>query len=83
MSVVNPAHAHAFARSLPRRAKTDALDAQLLAQFAQERQPGCWTPPELVYHELRQRLLVRDGLLTMRQQARNQRQALVQYLTSK
>jgi transposase len=79
VSVVNPAHAHAFAKSLPRRAKTDALDAQLLAQFAQERQPPRWTPPEQVYHELRQRLLVRDGLLTMRQQARNQRHALGQW----
>src|SRR5262245_32673318 len=79
VSVVNPAHAHAFVRSLPRRAKTDALDAQLLAQFAAERVPPCWTPPEQVYHELRQRLLVRDGLLTMRQQARNQRHALDQW----
>lgn len=79
VSVVNPAHAHAFARSLPRRAKTDALDAQLLARFAAERQPAPWTPPEQVYHELRQRLLVRDGLLQMRQQARNQRHALAQW----
>jgi transposase len=79
VSVVNPAHVHAFARSLPRRAKTDALDAQLLAQFALERQPPRWTPPEQVYHELRQRLLVRDGLLTMRTQARNQRHALEQW----
>jgi transposase len=79
VSVVNPTHIHAFARSLPRRAKTDALDAQLLVQFAAERQPPRWTPPEQVYHELRQRLLVRDGLLTMRQQARNQHHALEQW----
>lgn len=79
VSVVNPAQVHAFALSLPRRAKTDALDAQLLAQFAAERQPPPWTPPETVYHELRQRLVVRDGLLQMRQQARNQRHALLQW----
>jgi transposase len=79
ISVVNPAHAHAFAQSLPRRAKTDALDAQVLAQLAAERQPTPWVPPEQVYHELRQRLVVRDGLLQMRQQARNQRHALVQW----
>jgi len=79
VSVVNPAHVHAFGRSLPRRAKTDALDAQLLTLFAVERQPSRWTPPEQVYHELRQRLLVRDGLLTMRQQARNQGHALEQW----
>jgi transposase len=79
VSVVNPAHAHAFARSLPRRAKTDALDAQVLAQLAAERQPAPWSPPEQVYHELRQRLVVRDGLLTMRQHAKNQRHALEQW----
>src|SRR4051794_3840785 len=79
VAVINPAHAHNYVLSLPRRAKTDALDAQLLAQFAAERQPPRWTPPEQVYHELRQRLLVRDGLLTMRQQARNQRHALAQW----
>jgi len=44
LSVVNPAPVHAFARSLPRRAKTDALDAQLLTQFAAERVPPRWTP---------------------------------------
>jgi len=32
-----------------------------------------------VYHEVRQRLLVRDGLVTMRQQARNQHHALTQW----
>jgi transposase len=32
-----------------------------------------------VYHELRQRLVARDGLLDMRQQARNQRHALLQW----
>ena len=79
VSVVNPAHVHAFARSLRRRAKTDALDAQLITLFALERVPEPWTPPEQIYHELRQRLLVRDGLLTMRQQARTQRHALEQW----
>jgi transposase len=39
---INPAQAHAFAKSLPRRAKTDALDAQLLTQLAAERQPARW-----------------------------------------
>jgi transposase len=65
-SVVNPAQVQAFARSLARRAKRDALDAQLLTLFACERQPRCWTPPEQIYHELRQ-------------QARNQRHALEQW----
>ena len=79
VSVVNPTHIHNYAKSLPRRAKTDPRDAALLAQFALERQPSVWTPPPAVYHELRQRLVARDGLLEMRQQARNQRHALLQW----
>jgi transposase len=79
VSVVNPAQAHNYAKSLPRRAKTDALDAHVLAQFAAERKPAPWIPPPQVYHELRQRLVTRDGLLSMRQQARNQRHALLQW----
>ena len=78
VSVINPSQVALFARSLPRRGKTDALDAQLLLRFAAERQPAPWSPPEQVYHELRQRLVVRDGLLHMRTQAKNQRHALEQ-----
>src|SRR4051812_24007060 len=63
VSVINPGQVALFARSLPRRGKTDALDAHLLVRFAAERQPAAWSPPEQVYHELRQRLVVRDGLL--------------------
>jgi transposase len=79
VAVLNPKHVHNFAKSLPRRSKTDALDAQLLVRFAAERQPPCWTPPPAVYHELRQRLMARDALLEMRQQARNQQHALSQW----
>ena len=79
VSVLNPGQVAAFARSLPRRSKTDALDAQVLIRFAAERRPPRWTPPEQVYHELRQRLVVRDGLLQMRTQATNQRHALQQW----
>ncbi|NTU81425.1 MAG: IS110 family transposase, partial [Chloroflexales bacterium] len=79
VSVLNPGQVALFARSLPRRAKTDTLDAHLLLRFAAERQPAPWSPPEQVYHELRQRLIVRDGLLHMRTQARNQRHALTQW----
>lgn len=79
VSVLNPGQVALFARSLPRRGKTDILDAQVLIRFAVERQPTPWTPPEQVYHELRQRLLVRDGLLQMRTQAKNQRHAVQQW----
>src|SRR5918997_467737 len=76
VAVLNPAQLHNSAQSLPRRGKTDALDARVFHRFAVERKPAPWTPPPAVYHELRQRLLARDGLLSMRQQARNQRHAL-------
>ena len=79
VSVVNPAQVHNYAKSLPRRGKTDLLDAHVLAQFAAERKPAPWTPPPQVYHELRQRLVMRDGLLSMRQQARRERHALLQW----
>ncbi|HSH82789.1 MAG TPA: IS110 family transposase [Herpetosiphonaceae bacterium] len=79
VSVVNPAHAHHFARSHGQRAKTDAVDARMLVRLAQERHPPAWTPPPTVYHELRQRLVARDGLIAMRTQARNQRHALQQW----
>jgi hypothetical protein len=34
VSVINPAQAHHFAKALLKRAKTDAIDAQTLAQLA-------------------------------------------------
>lgn len=79
VSVLNPGQVSQFARSLPRRSKTDTLDAQVLIRFAAERLPDAWCPPAQVYHELRQRLVVRDGLLEMRTQARNQRHAIQQW----
>ena len=79
VSVINPLQAHHFAKAQLRRAKTDGLDAQDLAHLAVLLRPPVWAPPPAIYHEVRQRLLVRDGLVTMRQQARNQLHALVQW----
>ncbi len=79
VAVVNPRQAHHFAKAQLRRAKTDALDARDLAQLAAALRPPPWTPPPAVYHEVRQRLVARDGLLAMRTQARNQRHALLQW----
>lgn len=79
VSVINPAQAHAFAKALLKRAKTDAIDAQTLTQLAALLQPAPWTPPPAVYHELQQRLAQRDALLDLRGQLRNQRHALLQH----
>ena len=79
VAVVNPRQAHHCAKAQLRRAKTDALDAQDRARLAAALQPAPWTPPPAVDHEVRQRLVARDVLLAMRQQARNQRHALLQW----
>jgi transposase len=79
VAVVNPRQAHHFAKAQLRRAKTDALDARDLARLAEALRPTPWTPPPAVYHEVRQRLVARDGLLAMRTQARHQRHALLQW----
>ncbi len=79
VSVINPSQAHHFAKALLKRAKTDAIDAQTLAHLASVLQPAAWNPPPEVYTELHQRLAERDSLLEMRQQARNQLHALIQY----
>jgi transposase len=79
VAVVNPRQAHHFAKARLRRAKTDALNARDLARLAAALRPAPWTPPPAVYHEVRQRLVARDGLLAMRTQARKQRHALLQW----
>jgi transposase len=78
VSVINATQAHHFAKALLKRAKTDAIDAQTLAQLAALLQPAPWSPPPAIYEELRQRLAQRDALIALRQQIRNQRHALIQ-----
>lgn len=78
VSVVNPKQAHDFAKALLQRAKTDAVDAAMLAQLGAKLQPAPWTPPPAAYQQFQQRLAQRDSLLTLRQQVRNQHHALSQ-----
>jgi transposase len=78
VSVINPAQAHDFAKALLKRSKTDAIDAQTLAELGARLQPERWTPPPQVYTELAQRLVHRDGLVAARTQFRNQLHALIQ-----
>jgi transposase len=49
VSVSNPAQAHHFAKAQLKRAQTDALDAQTLAELAQALIPERWTPPPSIY----------------------------------
>jgi transposase len=77
VSVVNPKQAHDFAKALLQRAKTDPLDAAVLAQLGAKLTPARWTPPPAVYQEFQQRLAERDSLLGLRQQILNQHHALL------
>lgn len=79
VAVINPAQAHAFAKALLKRVKTDPIDAHTLTRLAALLQPPPWSPPPAVYHELGQRLAQRDDLMTVRQQFKNQLHALGQY----
>jgi transposase len=45
VSVVNPAQIAAYAQSQLARAKTDALDAKLIARYCEREQPLAWAPP--------------------------------------
>ncbi|MBN8592404.1 MAG: IS110 family transposase [Anaerolineae bacterium] len=78
VSVINPLQAKRFAQALLKRRKTDALDAQLLAQLAATLKPAPWSPPPAVYDELLQRLQERDQLLETIHQNRNRLHALRQ-----
>jgi len=48
VAVINPLQAHHFAKAHLRRAKTDNLDAQDLAQLAAALLPAPWCPPPAV-----------------------------------
>ncbi len=79
VSVINPKQAHHFAQALLKQAKTDAIDAQTLAQLAVLLRPEPWQPPSKVWEKVCQRLVERDNLVQMRQMLRNQLHALRQW----
>ena len=78
VSVVNPSQVHYFAKAQLKRAKSDVLDAQTLAEFGQTRamRLRLWSPPPIFYHELRQRISQRENLLKLQNQVENQLHAL-------
>lgn len=76
VSVINPARAHYFARATLKRAKSDRLDAQTLAQLAAALKLKLWTPPPDIQTELRQRLQQRADLRDARIQMLNRLHAL-------
>jgi transposase len=71
VSVLNPAVIHAFAASQLTRAKTDRLDAVLIARYTATQQPAVWTPPARELRELQALVRRLDALHGMRTQETN------------
>ena len=73
---INPRRAHAFAAAVGRRAKTDPIDAGLLARMAQTLQPPVTPPATPAQAELRALVQRRTQLVAQRDdERRRQRQA--------
>lgn len=73
VAVVNPTQVRAFAKASGTRAKTDALDARLLAQFAARMQPPVRPLPEATTQTLRAVVARRRQLVGMRTAEKNRR----------
>ena len=70
---INPARARDFARAHGRLAKTDEIDALMLACFARTMAPAADQPPEPERNTLAQLAKRRDQLVQMRAQEKNRR----------
>lgn len=66
VALINPKQARDFARALGRRAKTDPVDARMLARFSQRMRPCPQPPPEPAQIALKALLKRRRQLVTMR-----------------
>jgi transposase len=77
VAVVNPAQVRAFGHAGGQRAKTDVLDARLLARFAQRMQPPARPLPDATTQELRAILARRRPLREMHTAELNRRPTTV------
>ncbi len=71
VAVVNPRHVRDFARAGGKLAKTDALDARVLAHFAEAMQPECRPLPDASTQELRALVTRRRQVVEMMTAERN------------
>lgn len=71
VSVLNPSAIAAYGQSQLRRAKTDATDAELIADYMRTQQPPAWTPLTPETRQLQALVRRLDALLEMRTQERN------------
>lgn len=66
VSLVNPKRVRDFAKAIGRLAKTDALDAAVLARFAESVRPPVWSLPAADAEKLQDLLTRRTQLIHMR-----------------
>lgn len=71
VSVVNPAVIFHFAKSQLARAKTDRLDADLIADYTAAHQPAAWTPLPPEVRDLQALVRRLDVLISMQTEERN------------
>jgi transposase len=71
VSMVNPAKISAFAKALLKRAKTDKLDAEVIALFCKRMSPAPWEPQAEEVRHLRNLTRRLQTLKGMRQQEHN------------
>lgn len=72
--VMNPRQVREYARAKGRLAKTDAIDAQMLAQFGHDLRPPQRALPDEMTEKLQQTLARRRQLIEMQTAERNRRQ---------
>ena len=77
VAVVNPRQVRDFARALGILAKTDAIDAHVLALFSEKVQPECRPLPTDDEHALKELIIRRHQLVDMRTAESNRRQQIV------
>ena len=75
VSVLNPAIIHHYAKSQLARAKTDRVDADVIAAYAAKEHPAAWTPLPREVRELQALVRRLDTLLGMQTDERNRAQA--------
>lgn len=75
VSVLNPAVIHHYAKSRLSRAKTDRVDADVIADYTAKEHPARWTPLPREVRELQALVRRLDALLGMQTDERNRAQA--------
>lgn len=77
VSVINPRSFHHFAEIKLQGSKTDRIDSQLLAEYAECMMPRLWSPPDKTRMALRDLACQLNRLTHARTQAKNRRHALM------